>query len=132
MNDNEHLKVFLNPLAFVPAMEGSSGGAPPEPPASSVRSGDPGRNSTSFFCALPCLGARRPWSARGGGRWRTARHGPPERPASAHRQGGRIHENANPTLPATPFLRSNLVRKRRGPRWRDRPVRDRPGTRRTT
>ena len=36
MNDNEHLKVFLNPLVFLPAMRVSSGGAPPEPPPESV------------------------------------------------------------------------------------------------
>ena len=36
MNENEQLKVFLNPLAFVPAMEGSPGGAPPDPPPESV------------------------------------------------------------------------------------------------
>ena len=26
MNDNEHLKIFLNPLAFVATMEGPPGG----------------------------------------------------------------------------------------------------------
>ena len=36
MNENEQLKVFLNPLAFVPAMEGSPGGARPDPPPESV------------------------------------------------------------------------------------------------
>ena len=36
MNDGEHLKVFLNPLAFVPAMETSVPGAPSEPTPESV------------------------------------------------------------------------------------------------
>ena len=36
MNDNEHLKVFLNPLAFVPAMEGSHGTVPSEPAPETV------------------------------------------------------------------------------------------------
>jgi len=36
MTDNEHLKVFLNPLAFVPTMGTSVAGAPSEPTPESV------------------------------------------------------------------------------------------------
>ena len=36
MNDSEHLKVFLNPLAFVPAMGTSVAGAPSDPTPESV------------------------------------------------------------------------------------------------
>ena len=36
MNDNEHLKIFLNPLAFVATMEGPPGAAPSEPTSESV------------------------------------------------------------------------------------------------